>query len=85
MAAEVIYLLCAATSLFCFLLLFRGYWRTRTRLLLWSSTGFLAFTIANVLLVADLMFFPSVDLLLWRNLATLIGLILLLAGLILNS
>lgn len=85
MTAEAIYVLCAATCLFCFGLLLRGFMRTGNRLLLWSSAGFLAFTIANVLLVLDLVFFKNLDLLLYRNVATLLGLVLLLCGLILNS
>ena len=85
MTAEAIYVLCAATGLFCFGLLLRGFMRTGNRLLLWSSAGFLAFTIANVLLVLDLVFFKNLDLLLYRNVATLLGLVLLLCGLILNS
>jgi uncharacterized membrane protein required for colicin V production len=85
MTAEAIYLLCAATSCFCFVLLLRGYLRNRTSLLLWSSAAFLAFTLANVLLVIDLILLPDVDLTLYRNGITLIGLVLLLCGLALGS
>jgi len=82
MIAKAIYVLCAITSLFCFVLLLRGYVRMRTRVLAWSSAGFLAFAIANILLVVDLIFLPQIDLLLVRNVATLAGVVLLLCGLI---
>ena len=85
MTAEAIYVLCAATSFFCCVLLFRGFIRSRARLLLWSGSAFLVFTIANILLVADLILFPSLDLSLWRTIANLVGLVLLLCGLILDS
>lgn len=85
MTAEVIYVLCAATSLFCFALLLRGYFRTQSRLLLWSSAGFFAFMVANLLLVLDLVFLPRTDLSLLRSGVTLIGVVLLLCGLLFNS
>jgi hypothetical protein len=82
MIAKAIYILCAVTSLFCFVVLFRGYRRVRTRMLAWSSASFLAFAVSNLLLVVDLILLPDVDLLLLRNLVTLIGVLLLLCGLI---
>ena len=85
MTVETIYVLCAVTSLFCFGLLFRGYLRMRTPILLWSSAAFLLLTISNFLLVLDLMILPNVNLLLFRNLVTLIGVVLLICGLILNA
>ncbi len=85
MIAKSIYILCAITSLFCFVLLIRGYWRMRTRILLWSSAAFLAFTLSNFILVIDLVVLPQVDLLALRNAVTLIGVLLLLFGLIGSS
>jgi hypothetical protein len=85
MTIEAIYVLCAATSFFCFVLLLRGYVRSGARLLLWSSAAFLAFTASNVLLVFDLIVLPKVDLSLYRTMATLAGLVLLICGLIFNS
>lgn len=82
MIAKAIYILCACTSLFCFVLLLRGYLRMRTRILAWSCAGFLAFAVSNVLLVVDLLVLPAFDLLLFRNAATLAGVVLLLCGLI---
>jgi hypothetical protein len=80
--AEAIYILCSLVSLVCTVLLLRGYLRSRVRLLLWSSLCFLGLTISNILLFIDLVIFPQVDLSLWRSLATLIGLIVLIYGLI---
>lgn len=82
---KAIYVLCAITSLFCFLLLFRGYLRSRTQVLLLSSASFFVFAFANALLVVDIVLLPNVDLLLLRNSVTLIGVALLLWGLITNS
>lgn len=82
MIAKSIYALCAVTSLFCFVLLLRGYWRMRTRILLWSSAAFFALTLSNFLLVVDLVFLPEIDLSFLRNAVTLIGVVLLLFGLI---
>ena len=80
--AEVVYVLCALTSVTCTVLLFRGYRRTRLALLFWSSAGFLAFALANILLFVDLVVLPDYDLLIWRQAITLAGVILLLYGLI---
>lgn len=85
MIAKAIYILCAITSLFCFVLLLRGYLRMKTRILLWSSAAFLALTLSNLLLVADLVFLPEIDLLVVRNTCTLLGVLLLLCGLITSS
>ncbi|HVU34678.1 MAG TPA: DUF5985 family protein [Opitutaceae bacterium] len=85
MIAELIYVLCAATSFACFVLLLRGYRRTRSRLLLWGSASFLAFTVANILLVIDRVVLPEVDLELYREISTFIAVALLLCGLALNS
>lgn len=85
MIAKVIYVLCALTSLFCFAMLFRGYLRHRTGILLSSSVAFLAFAAANVLLVVDLLLLPDVDLLILRNAVTLLGVVLLVWGLIANT
>jgi hypothetical protein len=51
--AEAVYVLCAVTSLLCAGLLVRGYLRSRTRFLLWSSLCFAAMTVNNLLLLLD--------------------------------
>jgi len=83
--ASLVYVLAAVTSLVCTLLLARGYLRTGVRLLFWSSFFFAALTIDNVLLFFDLRVFRDINLVVWRHVATLIGLMLLLVGLIWDS
>jgi hypothetical protein len=79
--ADAVFVLCALTSLSCAALLWRGYKRTRTRLLFWSSLCFWGLFANNLLLIVDLRLFPSVDLLLWRTLPAVVGIGLLLYGL----
>jgi len=83
--AEAVYALCAATSILCAVLLFKGYRATRTRLLFWSSLCFACLAVNNVLLFVDLILLPNVDLFLWRSATALAGMSLLLFGLIWNS
>lgn len=83
--AEAVYLLCAATSVTCAVLLLRGYLRHRTRLLLWSSLCFMSLAANNALLFIDLIVVPNADLLLWRGLTALTGVTLLLFGLVWES
>jgi hypothetical protein len=80
--ADIVYVLCALTSLICTILLLRGYRAGGVRLLLWSGLAFLGFTANNVLLVLDLSVLPEVDLSLLRNISALIGLGLLIFGLV---
>ena len=80
--AKAVYLLCALTSIVCAALLLRQYRRRRSRLLLWSSLCFIGLAGSNILLVVDLLIFPAVDLELWRGLAVLLSLGLLVIGLV---
>jgi hypothetical protein len=80
--ATLIYILCTLTSLACAGLLFSGYARTRHRLLFWSGLCFAGLTLNNLLVVLDRVLFPDADLLIYRLLSTLVGLLLLLFGLI---
>jgi hypothetical protein len=79
---ELVYLLCALTSLGCAGLLLRGYARHRTRLLLWAGVCFAGLTVNNVLLFADLVLVPAVDLSVWRAAVGLGSLLALLFGLV---
>ena len=80
---ETVYLLCAATSVTCAVLLLRAYRRQRTRLLLWSSLCFVLLALNNILLFVDLIVVPSaIDLSLWRSAVALAGVGVLLFGLI---
>lgn len=81
--ASFVYFLCAFTSGICALLLTRAYWRTRTRLLLWSSLCFSFILISNVILLIDLAILSSsMDLSIIRTIPALIGVTLMLFGLI---
>jgi hypothetical protein len=79
---QVVYALCALTSILCAVLLLRGYARSRARLLLWSALCFCGLALNNVALVLDKATFPELDLSLARTLPAIIGLALLLYGLI---
>lgn len=80
--AEVIYSICALTSLACAWLSLRGYRRSGYRLLFWSGLCFVGLSVNNVLLVLDKVVLPLVDLTTWRLVAALMAVVLLLFGLI---
>ena len=82
--AEVVYALCALTSIGCAALLFRHYRSGRTRLLLWCSLAFFGLALNNILLVIDFEY-PAVDLSLARNLTALASLLVLVFGLVWSS
>jgi hypothetical protein len=83
--AEVVYALCAFTSVLCAVLLWRGYRLSRTRLLFWASLCFLGFALNNIMLFLDLVVLPDVDLFLWRTLPALAGIALFIYGLVWES
>lgn len=80
--SELIYSLCALTSLTCAWLLLRSYRTSKFRLLFWSGLCFAGLALNNILLVLDKLVFRSVDLSTWRLLTALTALLLLLFGLI---
>jgi hypothetical protein len=82
MLAQIVYLLCAFTSVGCAILLFRSYFRQRARLLLWSGLCFAFLGLSNILLFVDLIVVPQTDLSALRHTVTLIGMAMLLYGLI---
>ena len=79
---ETINLLCAATSVVCAILLWRGWRRSRARLLLWSTVCFAGLALNNVLLVVDTRLLTAVDLAFVRLLPALLGAAALLYGLV---
>jgi hypothetical protein len=81
----VLYLLAVLASLACTVLLARQYLRQRVRLLLWSSLCFVGLTLNNIVLFADLIIFPAVDLRLARLVASAGGLLFLHYGFIWDS
>ena len=77
-----VYILCFLTSSACAWLLARGYQRTRTRLLLWSSLCFLFLAGNNLVLVLDVLVFPDINLRIGRLLLSLSAVVVLLFGFI---
>jgi len=80
--AGLTYLLCAITALLCSALLLKGHRRNGYPLLFWSGLAFVGLTLSNFLLVIDKLWFPEVDLSLFRHGATLIAMMLMLYGLV---
>jgi hypothetical protein len=79
----VIYGLCLLASAACAALLVRGYSRSRTPLLLYSAACFVLLAVNNLLVVIDLLVFPTgIDLGVIRLLASLAGVLTLLYGFI---
>ena len=83
--AEVVYILCGLTSLFCALLLLRQYRKTSAGLLLWSTLCFCCLALNNILLFLDLVVLPKIDLSVIRNALTLAAMLMMLYGLIRES
>ena len=83
--AEMIYALCAATSLVAAVLLFRQRRARPTRLLLWSVVGFLGLTLNNLLVWIDISLLPANNLALPRAIAGAVAMMALLYGLIRES
>ena len=77
-----VYLLGTLITLACAILLVRGYWRGRQRLLLWSGICFFGLAVSNLLLFVDLVLLPNVDLYLWRLITAAIAMMFLMYGLI---
>ena len=78
---ELVYGLCALTSLFCAALLVRAYLSRRTRLLLWSSLCFVGLAVNNIVLVIDFLIGPVADLSLVRTSIAFVSMLLLVIGL----
>jgi hypothetical protein len=77
-----VYLLCFLTSSACALLLARTYWRTGTRLLLWSALCFLFLAANNLAVILDLLVLTAWDFRLARLLLALAAVGVLLFGFI---
>lgn len=79
----LVFLLCIVTSIICMWLLFRGWRRTRTRLLFWSAICFVCLAANNLLVFIDAIILPpSIDLRPLRLAASLAAVLVLLWGLI---
>jgi hypothetical protein len=76
----LVYLLCFLTSGACAVLLARTYWRTGTRLLLWSALCFAFLAANNLAVILDLLVLPESDFQLARHLLSLAAVGVLLFG-----
>jgi hypothetical protein len=79
---DLIYSLCALAAATCAYLLLQSYRRGGYRLLLWSGLCFAGLTLNNLILVADKIIVPHMDLSLWRTSVALAAMTVLLYGLI---
>ena len=80
--AEVVYILGAASTLLCAVLLLRRYRVGHQPLLLWSGLCFCGLTLTNTLIFIDLILVPDVDLNLWRLALAALSISLLVYGLV---
>lgn len=78
----LVYTLCFVTSAACAGLLLHAYRRKGLRLLLWSALAFVCLAVNNFFVLADLIFFPGVDLLPARYAAALAAVCVLIYGFI---
>lgn len=83
--ATVVYVLGALTTLFCAVLLLRGYAHTHQKLLFWSGLCFAVLTLSNVLLFVDLVLLPNINLHLTRLGTAALAMVLLVFGLVWES
>lgn len=83
---ELVYVLCALTSIACAGLLLRSYRANKSRLLLWSTLCFVGLALNSILLFIDLVVVPyAVDLGYFRTGSAIAALGLLTIGLIWES
>jgi hypothetical protein len=82
MFANLVYILCAATSGLCAVLLYRGYRSSGARLLFWSCVCFIGLALNNILLIVDMQLVPMTDLSAWRLVPAVLGVAALLYGLV---
>ncbi len=82
MTAQVVYLLCAVTSVACAVLLVRSYLAARTRLLLWSSLCFAGLALNNTALFLDSVIALPSGFVVFRTAVALAAVCLLIYGLI---
>ena len=80
--AIALYVVTILTTLLCAVLLLRAYVRVRRGLLLWSGLCFAGLTLDSVLVLADMVLFPSVDLYTWRLASVAVSISLLVFGMI---
>jgi hypothetical protein len=67
----LVYILCFATCTACATLVTRAWVRTRTQLLMWTAVSLVFLALNNLLVIADLLLLPDLDLSIWRHFAAL--------------
>jgi hypothetical protein len=82
MMAALIYGLCTLLCAWVAWLLWRHQGRTRSRVLFWSALCFSGLTLSNLLLVADELVLPAMDLSPMRRGVALAAILVLLYGLV---
>jgi hypothetical protein len=82
MVATLVYLLCGFASFVCTYLLVISFRRSGSRLVFWSALCFGCLAINNVLLVADFILFPDMDLVVVRVVPLLVSATVMVYGLI---
>lgn len=80
--ALAVYILGTIVVLACGILLLRGYFQGRQKLLLWSSICFFGLALSNFLVFLDLVVFPDIDFYLARLVSAALAMLFLLYGLI---
>ena len=82
---SAVYLLCLATSAACAMLLLRSFSRTGARLLLWSGICFGFLALNNLIVVADILIVPTLDLPLVKLMASVLAVSVLIFGFVWES
>ena len=82
--AEAVFLLCALMSTACTVALYKGYGKTRNKLLLYGAICFFLLALNNIFICVDLILLPEIELNgpFWRNFLTASAGCALLSGLI---
>lgn len=85
MIAQIVYMLCAVTSVVCAYLLLNSYRANRSRLLMWSGLFFSLLAVSNILLFVDLVLVQQIDLSVLRTCITAGAHLMLVIGMISKS
>lgn len=85
MIAQIVYMLCAVTSVVCAFLLLNSYRANRSRLLMWSGLFFGLLAVSNVLLFVDLVLVQEMDLSVLRASITAGAHLMLVIGMVSKS
>ena len=82
---SALYALTCLTTLLCSILLLRGYFNVRRRLLLWAGLCFAGLTVSNLFVFLDLVVFLQQDLYTYRLGTAAVSIGLMLWGLVWDS